>query len=140
MLLTADTFELHCFQAPTGTKFFITAPLRSLAAAPLLRVVYELYADYVLKNPFYEGARCGAAYCSLCLQMPSFPLCSRSRSLSLSLRASRDAHPLRALRAKAGRSHTRRRALVEPRLLLLHNLHYMTRGRASLLRLRIGEI
>ena len=53
--LTADNFDLHCFQAPTGTKFFITAPPRTLGAAPLLRVVYELYADYVLKNPFYEA-------------------------------------------------------------------------------------
>ena len=55
MLLSADAFDLHCFQAPTGAKFFITAPPRTLGAAPLLRVVYELYADYVLKNPFYEA-------------------------------------------------------------------------------------
>lgn len=54
-LLSCSAFDLHCFQAPTGTKFFVTAPPRSLGSAPLLRVVYELYADYVLKNPFYEA-------------------------------------------------------------------------------------
>ena len=53
--LEADTFDLHCFQAPTGTKFFVTSAPRALGAAPLLRVVYELYTDYVLKNPFYEA-------------------------------------------------------------------------------------
>jgi len=52
--LEADTFELHCFQAPTGTKFFVVGPLRTPGLPPLLRAVYELYTDYVLKNPFYE--------------------------------------------------------------------------------------
>ena len=54
-LLETDTFDLHCFQAPTGTKFFVTSAPHALGAAPLLRVVYELYADFVLKNPFYEA-------------------------------------------------------------------------------------
>jgi hypothetical protein len=54
-LLEADTFDLHCFQAPSGTKFFCTSAPRALGAAPLLRVIYELYTDYVLKNPFYEA-------------------------------------------------------------------------------------
>lgn len=53
-LLRAPTFDLHCFSAPTGTQFFVTAPPRSSSAAHLLRVAYDLYADYVLKNPFYE--------------------------------------------------------------------------------------
>jgi hypothetical protein len=54
-LLCAETFDLHCFQAPTGTKFFVTTPPRAQGAAQLLRLVYELYSDYVLKNPFYEA-------------------------------------------------------------------------------------
>ena len=53
-LLEADTFDLHCFQAETGTKFFATAPPGSPAVAQLLRRAYALYADYALKNPFYE--------------------------------------------------------------------------------------
>ncbi|CAK4631934.1 hypothetical protein LEN26_020463 [Aphanomyces euteiches] len=54
--METDSFRLQCFQAMTGTKFFITA-LPVLSSAELdavLRQIYELYADYVLKNPFYE--------------------------------------------------------------------------------------
>ncbi|OQR88577.1 trafficking protein particle complex subunit 4 [Thraustotheca clavata] len=51
-----DAFRLRCFQALTGTKFFVTA-LPAISSAELeavLRQIYEIYADYVLKNPFYE--------------------------------------------------------------------------------------
>lgn len=72
----APTFSLYCYTSPTGVEFFVTAkPARAgaagaaaagssgggggtgdLAAASqaFLRRVYEFYADYVLKNPFYE--------------------------------------------------------------------------------------
>ena len=53
-LVETDTFHLHCYLAPTGTKFFVTAAPRTVAVEQLLRTVYELYSDYVLKNPFYE--------------------------------------------------------------------------------------
>mmetsp|Transcript_37914 Transcript_37914/g.119662 ORF Transcript_37914/g.119662 Transcript_37914/m.119662 type:complete len:83 (-) Transcript_37914:62-310(-) len=53
-MLAADTFDLHCFQALTGTKFFITSEPRTQGIDDLLRLVYELYTDYALKNPFYE--------------------------------------------------------------------------------------
>jgi hypothetical protein len=53
-LMETDTFNLHCFLAPTGTKFFVTSAPRTPAVEQLLRTVYELYSDYVLKNPFYE--------------------------------------------------------------------------------------
>ena len=79
-VVDAPAFSLHCFETPTGLKFFVTARTRAPAGAggpgapPLspppppgvagvtppgevnafLRRVYELYADYVLKNPFYE--------------------------------------------------------------------------------------
>ncbi|OQR81276.1 trafficking protein particle complex subunit 4 [Achlya hypogyna] len=54
--METEAFRLQCFQALTGTKFFITA-LPTLSSAELeatLRQIYELYADFVLKNPFYE--------------------------------------------------------------------------------------
>jgi hypothetical protein len=54
--LETEAFCLQCLQVPTGTKFFITA-LPTFSAAQLdlvLRHIYEIYADYVLKNPFYE--------------------------------------------------------------------------------------
>ena len=68
-VLHADTFDLHCMQALTGTLFFLVtepgagrAPAPAGAASPApanaaehaLRLVYQAYADYVLKNPFYE--------------------------------------------------------------------------------------
>jgi hypothetical protein len=51
----ADTFRLQCFQTPTGVKFLMLAEPRAAGLEALLRQVYCLYADYVLKNPFYEA-------------------------------------------------------------------------------------
>ncbi|EYU19414.1 hypothetical protein MIMGU_mgv1a015900mg [Erythranthe guttata] len=53
-LLQADHFDLHCFQSLTGTKFFVVSEPGSVHMESLLKNIYELYTDYVLKNPFYE--------------------------------------------------------------------------------------
>uniref|UniRef100_A0A182Y069 Trafficking protein particle complex subunit n=1 Tax=Anopheles stephensi TaxID=30069 RepID=A0A182Y069_ANOST len=53
-VLEADTFRLHCFQTLTGVKFMIFAETVQPGIDVLLRRIYELYADYVLKNPFYS--------------------------------------------------------------------------------------
>ncbi|KAJ4882282.1 SNARE-like superfamily protein [Raphanus sativus] len=53
-LLQADTFDLHCFQSLPGTKFFVVCEPGTPHMESLLRYIYELYTDYVLKNPFYE--------------------------------------------------------------------------------------
>ncbi|XP_073045474.1 uncharacterized protein [Primulina eburnea] len=53
-LLQADTFDLHCFQSLTGTKFFVVSEPGVQHMEGLLKCIYELYTDYVLKNPFYE--------------------------------------------------------------------------------------
>ncbi|KAJ1490822.1 trafficking protein particle complex subunit 4 [Baffinella frigidus] len=50
----ADSFRLQCFQTPTGMKFLMLAEPRVANLDALLRQMYSLYADYVLKNPFYE--------------------------------------------------------------------------------------
>jgi len=53
----APTFSLYCLETPTGVKFLVTARPRADAparAAALLARVYEAYADYALKSPFYE--------------------------------------------------------------------------------------
>jgi hypothetical protein len=52
--LQTDTFKLQCFQSLTGVKFVITATPDTTDLDSLLKTVYEIYADYVLKNPFYE--------------------------------------------------------------------------------------
>lgn len=53
-LLEAETFDLHCFQTLTGTKFFTATEPGAQGVPLLLRQIYDLYGDYVLKNPFYE--------------------------------------------------------------------------------------
>ena len=52
--LETETFRLQCFQTLTGIKFIITADAGTTALDVVLRMIYELYSDYVLKNPFYE--------------------------------------------------------------------------------------
>eukprot|EP01101_Sappina_pedata_P002936 TRINITY_DN13147_c0_g1_i1.p1 TRINITY_DN13147_c0_g1~~TRINITY_DN13147_c0_g1_i1.p1 ORF type:complete len:137 (+),score=31.67 TRINITY_DN13147_c0_g1_i1:2-412(+) len=53
-VIEGDTFRLHCLQTSTGTKFFLTADKNRSNLDALLKAVYEIYSDYVLKNPFYE--------------------------------------------------------------------------------------
>lgn len=52
--IESDTIRLHCFQSLTGVKFVVTATQGTADLDVLLQGTYELYADYVLKNPFYE--------------------------------------------------------------------------------------
>jgi len=42
------------FFSATGTKFFVVCERGTQQMESLLKFVYELYTDYVLKNPFYE--------------------------------------------------------------------------------------
>ncbi|XP_034933635.1 trafficking protein particle complex subunit 4 [Chelonus insularis] len=53
-VLEADTFRLYCFQTLTGVKFMIVAEPSQAGMDILTKRVYELYADYALKNPFYS--------------------------------------------------------------------------------------
>jgi len=53
-LLEADGFVLQSFDTPTGVKFFVTAEPDAKNLDLVLREVYTHYADFVLKNPFYE--------------------------------------------------------------------------------------
>ena len=52
--LECDSFVLQSFDTPTGLKFFITADPDSRHLDAVLKEVYVLYSDFVLKNPFYE--------------------------------------------------------------------------------------
>lgn len=53
-ILEADTFRLHCYQTLTGIKFIVVAEPTQSGIEILLKRVYELYADFALKNPFYS--------------------------------------------------------------------------------------
>ena len=52
--IETDSFKLQCYQTLTGVKFIITATPGTTDLEGLLQNIYELYSDYVLKNPFYE--------------------------------------------------------------------------------------
>jgi hypothetical protein len=53
-ILQTDTFRLQCLQTSTGTKFYLIAEPNAQNLETILQNIYELYSDYVLKNPFYE--------------------------------------------------------------------------------------
>ncbi|CAI8035180.1 Trafficking protein particle complex subunit 4 [Geodia barretti] len=52
--LEADSFKFYCFQTITGVKFIVVADNKQQKVEDLLKRIYELYADFVLKNPFYS--------------------------------------------------------------------------------------
>ena len=45
-------FKLNCFQTPTGLKIILLTSPRQPQLDYVLKRIYELYADYVMKNPF----------------------------------------------------------------------------------------
>lgn len=53
---------MHCFQTLTGTKFLLITDIKqgaqgsgmSLMPDAIINKVYQLYADFVMKNPFYQ--------------------------------------------------------------------------------------
>ncbi|EPY53554.1 TRAPP complex subunit Trs23 [Schizosaccharomyces cryophilus OY26] len=51
--LEASTFNMHILQTRTGVKFVLFTDKKNTNVLPHLQKYYELYADYVLKNPFY---------------------------------------------------------------------------------------
>ncbi|XP_060552393.1 trafficking protein particle complex subunit 4-like [Ruditapes philippinarum] len=52
--LETDSFKLHCMQTMTGLKFIVISDPRQAAVDILLKKLYEVYADFALKNPFYS--------------------------------------------------------------------------------------
>ncbi|KAL6598012.1 Sybindin-like protein [Neocallimastix sp. 'constans'] len=52
-VIEASNFKLHCFQTQTGTKFIMTTDPEQTRVEIYLKKVYEIYSDYVMKNPFY---------------------------------------------------------------------------------------
>ncbi|KAJ3416670.1 hypothetical protein HDV05_000500 [Chytridiales sp. JEL 0842] len=52
-VLETDLFKMFCVQSPTGTKFLLFTDPATNTVEPLMKRIYEVYADYVMKNPFY---------------------------------------------------------------------------------------
>eukprot|EP00455_Lapot_gusevi_P046902 TRINITY_DN6259_c0_g2_i1.p1 TRINITY_DN6259_c0_g2~~TRINITY_DN6259_c0_g2_i1.p1 ORF type:complete len:140 (+),score=38.11 TRINITY_DN6259_c0_g2_i1:62-481(+) len=51
--IETEHFKLQCFMTLTGVKFFLTASPESDDLDRTLHAIYEIYTDFVLKNPFY---------------------------------------------------------------------------------------
>ncbi|BCR87377.1 trafficking protein particle complex subunit 4 [Aspergillus chevalieri] len=52
--LETDKFRLTCFQTQTGTKFLLFTDPFMVNIDVVMKKIYELYADFVMKNPFYQ--------------------------------------------------------------------------------------
>ncbi|KAF2869371.1 Sybindin-like protein [Massariosphaeria phaeospora] len=52
-VLESSHFRIQCFQTLTGTKFLLFTEPQQPNIDSMIRKIYELYADFVMKNPFY---------------------------------------------------------------------------------------
>ncbi|KAF2277522.1 Sybindin-like protein, partial [Westerdykella ornata] len=52
-VLETSHFRMQCFQTQTGTKFLLFSEPTQPNIDTMMRKIYELYSDYVMKNPFY---------------------------------------------------------------------------------------
>ncbi|KAK3330858.1 Sybindin-like protein [Apodospora peruviana] len=53
-VLESENFRLQCFNTMTGTKFLLFTDTTQANVDVTMRRVYEMYSDYVMKNPFYQ--------------------------------------------------------------------------------------
>ncbi|KAJ9157790.1 Trafficking protein particle complex subunit 4 [Pleurostoma richardsiae] len=53
-VMETENFRLQCFNTMTGTKFLLFTDTTQANLDVTTRRIYELYADYVMKNPFYQ--------------------------------------------------------------------------------------
>ncbi|CAK7203963.1 hypothetical protein SEUCBS139899_006713 [Sporothrix eucalyptigena] len=53
-VLETENFRMQCFNTLTGTKFLLFTDTAQVNTDATMRRVYDLYSDYVMKNPFYQ--------------------------------------------------------------------------------------
>jgi len=53
-VLETENFRLQCFSTLTGTKFLLFTEPQQPNTDKIMSRIYELYSDYVMKNPFYQ--------------------------------------------------------------------------------------
>jgi len=53
-VMETENFRLQCFNTLTGTKFLLFTDTAQANVDVTMRRVYDMYTDYVLKNPFYQ--------------------------------------------------------------------------------------
>lgn len=52
-VLESSHFRIQCFQTQTGVKFLLFTEPQQPNVDTMIKKIYELYSDYVMKNPFY---------------------------------------------------------------------------------------
>ena len=52
-MLESGNLNIYCFQSATGIKFVIITSAGYDKHEQVCRRLYEVYADFVMKNPFY---------------------------------------------------------------------------------------
>ncbi|KAK4545709.1 hypothetical protein LTR36_002663 [Oleoguttula mirabilis] len=52
--MESSHFRLTCFQSPTGVKFLLFTSPEQPNTDVIVRRCYEVYGDFVMKNPFYS--------------------------------------------------------------------------------------
>ncbi|KAL2199568.1 Sybindin-like protein [Corynascus similis CBS 632.67] len=53
-VLETENFRMQCFATLTGTKFLLFTDTTQANVDLTMRRVYDMYTDYVMKNPFYQ--------------------------------------------------------------------------------------
>lgn len=53
-VMETENFRLQCFNTLTGTKFLLFTETTQTNVDVTIKRIYDLYADYVMKNPFYS--------------------------------------------------------------------------------------
>ncbi|ROT36996.1 trafficking protein particle complex subunit 4 [Sodiomyces alkalinus F11] len=53
-VMETENFRLQCFNTLTGTKFLLFTDTTQVNVDVTMRRIYDLYSDYVMKNPFYQ--------------------------------------------------------------------------------------
>lgn len=53
-MLESENFRLQCFNTMTGTKFLLFTDTTQTNVDLTIRRIYDMYTDYVMKNPFYQ--------------------------------------------------------------------------------------
>ena len=53
-VLETENFRMQCFNTLTGTKFLLFTDTTQVNVDVTIRRIYDLYSDYVMKNPFYQ--------------------------------------------------------------------------------------
>ncbi|KAG5995603.1 hypothetical protein E4U52_008022 [Claviceps spartinae] len=53
-VLETENFRMQCFNTMTGTKFLLFTDSTQVNVDVTIRRIYDLYSDFVMKNPFYS--------------------------------------------------------------------------------------